>query len=117
MNLAASRGAFGENIARSYLEKQGLRFIIANWWCKLGELDLIMQDGYTRVFVEVRLRSSTQYGLGSETVAWQKQQKLMRAAQFYQQQEGYWDDVRFDVVSITMNDEDAPEVEHIKYAF
>lgn len=112
-----ARGQAGEQIARRYLEQHGFRFITANWRCKVGEIDLIMQDGSTRVLVEVRLRKPTYYGTGYETVAWQKQQKLLRAARYYQQKEHYWRDLRFDVVSISQSDNQEPHIEHIKDAF
>jgi len=69
-----------------------------------------------RVMVEVRTRRQTTYGRGEETVFWQKQQKLLRAAQFYQQKEDWWGAVRFDVVSITLAG-GVPEIEHITHAF
>ena len=47
-------GDEGEELARKYLQKRGLRFVAANWLCKLGEIDLVMDDADgTRVFVEV----------------------------------------------------------------
>lgn len=111
------QGQAGEQIARTYLEQQGLKFLTANWSCKAGEIDVIMQDGDTRVFVEVRLRRPTSYGAGSDTVAWQKQQKLRRAAAWYMQAENYWGNTRFDVVSIESGGGAAAEIEHIPDAF
>lgn len=61
----------------------------ANWLCKFGEIDLIMQDGSTRVFVEVKLRAPTSFGEGFETVTRQKQEKIIRAVKCYQQKEDY----------------------------
>lgn len=114
------RGQQGEQIAREYLEKKGYTFLEANWQCKAGELDLIMHDptDNCRVIVEVRLRKPTTYGEGDETVAWQKQKKIIRAVQWYQQKAKYWGNLRFDVVSIelTMPDK-VPNVTHIPDAF
>lgn len=115
-NSTQAIGQRGEQIARRYLETRGLSFIAANWAGKTGEIDLIMQEGSTRVFVEVRMRAPTSYGEGFETVAWEKQLKLIRTAQYYQQKEGWWGDVRFDVVSIVMK-RGKQEIEHIEYAF
>lgn len=118
MSQTQSVGAYGETVARRYLEAAGLRFITANWRCKLGEIDLIMQDeGSTRVFVEVRLRRPTSYGAGQDTVAWQKQRKLRRAVAWYQQEVNYWGNIRFDVVSITAQEPAPPLIEHITDAF
>ena len=116
--VAQQRGEEGEALARRYLEKRGLRFMAANWLCKLGEIDLVMEDADgTRVFVEVRTRAETTYGAGFETVAVHKQAKLLRAAQLYQQQENYWGPMRFDVVSIAVAADGEPHVEHIPHAF
>jgi putative endonuclease len=110
-------GNRGEAVARHYLERKGYEFIAANWAGKVGEIDLIMNDGTERVLVEVRLRRPTSFGAGFDTVAWQKQQKLIRIAKFYQQKERYWGDLRFDVVSITDYPDREPEIEHIENAF
>ncbi|OZA41057.1 MAG: hypothetical protein B7X81_14500, partial [Hydrogenophilales bacterium 17-61-76] len=50
-------GQSAEARAEAFLVKQGLALVARNWHCRFGEIDLIMQDGATRVFVEVRLRS------------------------------------------------------------
>src|SRR3989344_4440668 len=118
MATAARRaGARGEHIARSYLRRKGLVHVASNWSCKTGEIDLIMQDGSTLVFVEVRLRAPTTYGEGFETVARSKQRKLILTAQYYQQKVGWWGDVRFDVVSIIDGAPQEPAIEHIEHAF
>lgn len=111
------RGAAGERIAREFLEAQGLQFLQSNWRCKMGEVDLIFQDGDTRVFVEVRTRTQTTYGQGSETVFLQKQKKLIRTARYYQQKERYWGNIRFDVISILFVSGQEPRIEHISDAF
>lgn len=115
--IESTTGRWGESIARDYLERQGLRFIAANWACKLGEIDLIMQDGPTRVFIEVRFRSNASYGSSADTVAWLKQKKLIRVAKAYQQRAAYWGDCRFDVVAIAPGQGVEPVIDHIKDAF
>ena len=112
-------GAAGEANARQYLEQQGLIFVAANWRCKLGEIDLIMRDEAAQalVFVEVRTRRPTLYGEGSDTVAAQKQRKLINTARYYQQRMHYWDDIRFDVVSVEVTPGQAAHIEHIPHAF
>lgn len=57
-SLKRQQGAGFEHQARLFLETKGLKFIAANQYFKCGELDLIMQDGQTIVFVEVRQRST-----------------------------------------------------------
>lgn len=104
-------------MAREYLEKQGYKFVTANWKCKGGEVDLVMRDKDWLVFVEVRTRSVTNFGTGGETVAWDKQKKLIRTARVYQQKENFWGDIRFDVVSIEIQPDGKFELDHIDYAF
>ena len=85
MTLAAHlrRGAEAEATARTYLEARGLRTLTRNFRTPRGELDIIMRDGETLVFVEVRYRATRAFGLAQETVDRRKQLKLVTAAQFY----------------------------------
>jgi putative endonuclease len=102
LRLPQGRGQQAERLACDYLRSHGLTLLERNFSCRLGELDLIMQDGDTLVFVEVKYRKNADYGHGSEAVDRHKQQKLVRAAQFYLQQQPRFQDLpmRFDVVSI-----------------
>ena len=67
-SLKRQQGAGFEHQARLFLEAKGLKFIAANQYFKCGELDLIMQDGQTIVFIEVRQRSSSTFGSAVESV-------------------------------------------------
>ena len=117
MSSSSEIGQRGEDLARVHLEKKGLKFLTANWSCQMGEIDLVMKDGETIVFVEVKLRSSASHGEGVDIVGWQKQQKLIRTAKQYQQKEDYWGDVRFDVISILDQGDDENTLEHLEHAF
>ncbi len=117
MSLPRTIGSQGETLARSYLESKGYIFVSANWSCKLGEIDLIMDWNGTRVFVEVRVRSNPNFGSGADSVNWHKQRRLLRATAYYQQRMNYWGDIRFDVVSINLSNPLAPTYDHIEYAF
>ncbi len=77
------QGKFFENAARQFLEKQGMRFVDANVMFKGGELDLIMLDGDTFVFVEVRQRSNTQFGSAIDSVDSNKQKNWLHAAELW----------------------------------
>ena len=68
-------GLAAEEAVRTYLSKQGLKFLTKNFRCKLGEIDLIMRDGQCLVFVEVRARASADYGGALASVTKSKQQK------------------------------------------
>lgn len=110
-------GMAGENAARCYLEGKGWRFVAANWACRYGEIDLIMQEGSTRVFVEVRVRSRSGYGEALDTVGRRKKLKILRAARWYQVHQDYWGDLRFDVLSITRGPSGNYSIDHIVHAF
>ena len=95
-------GRSAEDFAQEYLLQQGLRLIDRNWRCRSGELDLVMLDGDTVVFVEVRYRRHRAWGGALESVDSRKQQKLIRAAQLFLQQESRLakHPCRFDVVAL-----------------
>ena len=78
-----SQGSLYEQKARAYLETQGLKFIAANQTFKCGELDLVMADGDTVVFVEVRQRKSNRFGSAVESIDYRKQQKWLNAAEMW----------------------------------
>ncbi len=96
------RGQDAEIRAEAFLQSRGLRSRGRNYRCRLGEIDLVMEDGNTLVFVEVRLRTHPAFAQGAESVTWHKQQKLLRAAQCYLQEHRLTDRqaCRFDVVSL-----------------
>ncbi len=79
----AERGRQLEEVARTYLESKGLTLVSQNYSCKLGEIDLVMHDGETLVFVEVRGRSNPRFGSPAETVTGAKQARLIRTAQVF----------------------------------
>lgn len=94
-------GAQFEQKAKQFLLKQGLRFIAQNQIVKGGELDLIMQDKQTLVFVEVRYRKNAYFGSALESVDFRKQQKWQHAANLWLAQRNQslaTADCRFDVV-------------------
>ncbi|SEN30526.1 putative endonuclease [Pseudomonas sp. ok272] len=101
-------GRDAEGLALKHLQQQGLRLLAQNWLCKRGELDLVMLDGDTVVFVEVRYRKNTQWGGALDSIDARKRQKLILAAQYFLQSESRWADspCRFDVVAMdsTAND-------------
>ena len=78
-----SQGSIYEEKARVHLETQGMKFIAANQTFKCGELDLVMTDGDTIVFVEVRQRKSNRFGSAVESIDYRKQQKWINAANIW----------------------------------
>ena len=99
--LSSEVGLKAEQLVSEYLQRKGLRFIEANFRRKVGEIDLIMKDKQHLVFVEVRYRAKQDYGSGLESVQWQKQRRLIKAAQLYLQCHPWAQNMpcRFDIVS------------------
>ncbi|MFU8876909.1 MAG: YraN family protein [Wenzhouxiangellaceae bacterium] len=76
-------GDAGEQRAESFLRGNGLKPVERNWQCRHGEIDLIMIDGDTLVFVEVRLRTPLGFADSAESVDYHKQRRLIQAASMY----------------------------------
>jgi putative endonuclease len=79
----AHDGAAAERLAADYLQKQGLRVLERNYRCRMGEIDLILADGATLVFAEVRFRASGAFGGAAASVTRTKQKKLLATAGHY----------------------------------
>ena len=82
--MSKLKGIVGEEAAKVFLLKQGLRWIASNYSCRMGEIDLIMQEGECLVFVEVRQRSSMAFGGALASITATKQKKIIKAAQHFQ---------------------------------
>ena len=111
-------GQLAENIAYQYLASNGLKLIERNYRISGGEIDLIMHDGNTTIFVEVRYRKSLKFGNGAESINHTKRSRLIATSLHYLQTHPQYNTApcRFDVISIT-SAQDKPEVEWIKDAF
>ena len=79
-------GLEAEKLAATFLANHGLKLIIQNYHCRFGEIDLIMNDAKTLVFIEVKLRSNSKFGGAAASITPQKQQKMILTAQHYLQQ-------------------------------
>lgn len=112
-------GQAAEALARQHLERHGLRLLASNWSCRRGELDLVMLDADTVVFVEVRYRRHTAWGGAIESVDARKREKLAAAATHFLQQESRWakHPCRFDVVAINAEGNAPPRLNWIQNAF
>ncbi|MBJ3815332.1 YraN family protein [Shimwellia pseudoproteus] len=98
------QGSDYELRARRWLERQGLVFIAANVTSRYGEIDLIMHQATTLVFIEVRYRKSGAFGGAAASVTPRKQLKIRQTASWWlARQNGSFDtvDCRFDVVAFT----------------
>jgi putative endonuclease len=106
--LKALLGRSAESRAERYLKSQGLTLVVRNWRCRFGEIDLVMRDGETLVFVEVRLRSHACYGGAAASVTAGKQRKLVATARLYLASLLTLPACRFDVIALC-DDSSVPE--------
>ena len=110
-------GDLAENLALEYLEQKAFKLETRNFNCRYGEVDLIMWDEDYLVFVEVRYRSSNDFGGALESIDYFKQQKLRRAAEFYLVRTKRNDCAcRFDILCVNGNINN-PDYEWIANAF
>lgn len=115
--LNYEKGQKGEALARRFLEKKGHTVLACNYKRKTGEIDLITRDRQTIVFTEVKLRTSTGYGLPSEAVTPAKQKRIVRTAMYYLAEYGLSScDLRFDVIEVLKKD-GSWYVRHLENAF
>ncbi|WP_269137655.1 YraN family protein [Pseudomonas sp. MMS21 TM103] len=114
-----SSGKDAEELARLHLQQHGLKLLAQNWSCRRGELDLVMLDADTVVFVEVRYRRHSAWGGAVESVDARKRDKLTKAAMHFLQQESRWakHPCRFDVIAINAEGNSTPRLNWIQNAF
>jgi putative endonuclease len=104
--LTSDRRAHGsrvEQAAADYLEREGLALLARNVTCRHGEIDLVMREGDTLVFVEVRYRRGESHGGALESVDPYKQARVVAAARWYlaRQRDAVEPPCRFDVVAVS----------------
>lgn len=109
------KGSDAEKKAATYLQRQGLALLTQNYRCRFGEIDLIMSEGETLVFVEVRLRKSNAFGGAAASITTAKKMKLLRTARHYLSGLGHEPACRFDAVLMTGIN--PPKIEWIRNAF
>ncbi len=116
MNLKTNteKGKKGEDIACEYIQKCNMKIIDRNWhYSKNSEIDIIAEDKETLVFIEVKTRTSTNYGHPFEAITKEKIQKIYSAIQAYLRLcNKPYKKYRFDGIAIIgLNN---PKIEHIK---
>ena len=111
-------GAYWEKTAESFLRTQGLVLLQRNFSSRFGEIDLIMEDDQTLVFVEVKYRGNDHHGSGAEAVTFHKQGRISRTAAWYLARNPDKAECvcRFDVISIDPKKRDQG-INWIKSAF
>jgi putative endonuclease len=110
-------GSEAERFARTFLEQQGLTFVMKNYRCRTGEIDLIMQDNDELVFVEVKFRSKSQHGSAIEFFHASKKRKFESAVMHYMQEKGFNPSIiphRIDLIGIEGNGQQAQNINWLK---
>jgi putative endonuclease len=110
-------GAWGEALAGEHLEALGLRVLTRNWRCRYGELDLIAADptAGTVVFVEVKTRTTDEFGGLAEAVTADKVRRLRRLAGLWLAgQHTRWAAIRIDLIGVRVGRLRTPEITHLQ---
>jgi putative endonuclease len=121
VDVGATRelGDYGEDLAAAHLAAAGYEVLARNWRCRDGELDLVARDGDAVVFVEVKTRSSADFGMPAEAVGHVKARRIRGLAcrWLVENRPGGAIQLRFDVVSVVRRRGAAPELVHLRDAF
>ncbi len=111
-------GKSGEKIALRYLEDKKYRILAQNFRLFRGEIDIIALDRKILVFVEVKTRKSTDFGLPEESVTPSKQEQIKKIAQgFLTKNNLIESECRFDVISLIFDEGKGFLIRHIQNAF
>lgn len=100
-----ARGQWGEDLAAAHYRRLGNEVVDRNWRSSTGELDLVVLDGSTYVFSEVKARRTADFGPASAAVTVAKQRRIRQlAVEWLRANDVHAPSVRFDVVAITGNE-------------
>ena len=114
-----SIGDIGENYAERYLKRKRYKVLERNFKNKLGEIDIICSKGDFLCFVEVKSRSSLNFGSPIDAVNYHKQKRIINGAKYYIMKNKISKmNIRFDVIEVFMNKDHKPvSLNHIENAF
>jgi putative endonuclease len=97
-------GALGEQLAKDHLKKKGYKLIEANYRCHSGEIDIVARQKDCLVFVEVRTKSSLEYGTPEESLSPTKQKHMIKSAYYYlQKHPKHPENWRIDLVAVELD--------------
>ena len=109
-------GKLGEELAAEHLQKNGYAILETNWVFQKAEIDILAQKNNTLAVVEVKTRSSIEFGLPQDFVKPKKIQLLVKAVQAYVTENDLDLDVRFDIIAISKKGQEFV-IEHLTDAF
>jgi putative endonuclease len=114
----SSLGERGETAACGFLKDRGYEILEKNYKCKLGEIDVIARRRGRLAFIEIKTRTSAQFGLPQEAVDLRKQEKIFKVAQWYLKTKKLSrSPIAFDVVAILWKEGKVPEIDLFTDAF
>jgi putative endonuclease len=112
------RGELGERVAKKFLQQAGLKFLVANFCSRRGEIDLIFRDDDCLAFVEVKTRSSEEWTRPAAAVDARKRRLISRTALDYLRLlKNPPVKIRFDIVEVLLADGEVREVRHLPNTF
>ncbi len=117
MNQAYQLGIQGEQFAVEYLTSNGVKILETNWKAGNNEIDIIASENNILLIIEVKTRSSDYFIAPYASVNKTKQNILIRAANLYILKNNWKGETRFDIISIVIENNSPPKIEHIKDAF
>lgn len=110
MNPNKITGNKGEEIAVGFLQQKGFIILEKNWRYKHLEVDIIASRNGILHFIEVKTRNSLLYGYPEESITKEKMNHLKRASTIYHYSHSKWKRLQFDVVAITLANEEVKEI-------
>ena len=112
------RGELGERAAKKFLQKAGLKFLAANFRSERGEIDLVFRDGDCLAFIEVKARSSEEWGRPAAAVNAERRRRLSQCALDYLRRlKNPAVKIRFDIVEVLLADGAVREIRHLPNTF
>ena len=109
-------GVRGEQLAVEFLEKNNYIILERNWRCGKSEIDIIAKQAHRLIFVEVKTRSNTYFGMPETAVTSKKQTQLIKGAIEYLHKTQHDGALRFDIIGVVIKN-DCTEIQHIEDAF
>ena len=110
MNTNQQKGNQGEALAAAWLVKKGYTLLERNWRFRHWEVDIIASKDKFLHFIEVKTRHSLRFGRPEESITRDKMNNLRNAAEEYQYQHPEWKFIQFDVLAITVVNDEVKEV-------
>jgi putative endonuclease len=111
-------GRYGEQLATDFLEDKGFIILERNWRFSRAEIDIIAMDGSILVFIEVKTRSGTFFGLPEDFVSKKKEILISDAAAAYMRSINHEWEFRFDIIGIVLpKNRQVPQINHTTDAF